>query len=91
MPGSLLDDLPCRRRTQSSTMLDLCWFCWRLQVAMAGSSTSLFLMDEVDAALDETNQHLVSECEGSFSCRCSPLCRPGGSASDQAVQPTARW
>lgn len=34
---------------------------WWLQVAMAGSSTSLFLMDEVDAALDETNQHLVSE------------------------------
>ena len=26
---------------------------------MAGASTSLFLMDEVDAALDETNQHLV--------------------------------
>ena len=31
-----------------------------LQVAMAGASTSVFLMDEVDAALDETNQHLVS-------------------------------
>lgn len=27
---------------------------------MAGAATSVFLMDEVDAALDETNQHLVS-------------------------------
>ena len=28
---------------------------------MAGAATSLFLMDEVDAALDETNQHLVCQ------------------------------
>lgn len=32
------------------------------QAAMAGGGTSVMLMDEVDAALDETNQHLVSIC-----------------------------
>lgn len=35
-----------------------------MQAAMAGAATSLFLMDEVDAALDETNQHLVSHSKG---------------------------
>jgi len=44
---------------------------------MAGASTSLFLMDEVDAALDETNQHLVSCRSLGMAFAASALLVPG--------------
>ncbi|PRW20630.1 putative polyamine transporter isoform A [Chlorella sorokiniana] len=43
-------------------------------VAMAGASTSLFLMDEVDAALDEINQHLVARLFDSLSASSAVAC-----------------
>ena len=46
-----------------------------VQTAMAGSCSRLFLLDEVDAALDETNQAVVASlmrqlCSQRSSCQC---------------------
>ena len=46
-----------------------------VQTAMAGSRSRLFLLDEVDAALDETNQAVVASlmrqlCSQQSSCQC---------------------
>ena len=46
-----------------------------VQTAMAGSRSRLFLFDEVDAALDESNQAVVASlihqlCSQQSSCQC---------------------
>ena len=46
-----------------------------VQTAMAGSRSRLFLLDEVDAALDESNQAVVAAlmrqlCSQRSSCQC---------------------
>jgi chromosome segregation ATPase len=59
-----LDSLSGGQRTMVS-------LAFVVAAATAGSATSVLLMDEVDAALDETNQALVRPC---LVVACFPGC-----------------